>query len=162
MTWCWPLFGVAPEFPDAPGCFGSVRKHDVHTGVDLYAPEGSPVLAVEDGVVVAIEKFTGPSAGSPWWNDTMAVLIEGETGVVCYGEIKLATGIREASRVSRGDVVGYVLTVLSKDKGRPRSMLHIELYDMGVRASPIWLLDEERPRGLRDPTGYLHRAAFSS
>jgi hypothetical protein len=42
-----------------PGAFAARRRHDVHTGVDLYCSEGEPVLAVEDGDVVNVEPFTG-------------------------------------------------------------------------------------------------------
>ena len=76
------------RWPDKEGKFGAVRKYDVHTGVDLYCESGSAVHAVEDGIVVNIENFTGPLAGSSWWNDTKSVLIEGKYGVVCYGEIE--------------------------------------------------------------------------
>ena len=65
MNWRWPLWCGPAELPDEPGRFGTVRKHEVHTGVDLYTYPGMPVLAVEAGVVVAIEKFTGLEAGSP-------------------------------------------------------------------------------------------------
>ncbi len=70
-----------------PGAFGVLRKHHTHEGVDLYATEGEAVYAVEKGVVIAVEDFTGPKAGSPWWLDTQSVLIEGAVGVVCYGEL---------------------------------------------------------------------------
>lgn len=53
MTWAWPLWEGPAALPDGPGRFGAVRKHDVHTGIDLYTYPGMPVLAVEDGVVVA-------------------------------------------------------------------------------------------------------------
>src|SRR6185369_11326283 len=73
--------------PPHPGAFAAVRAHHVHEGVDLYCPEGTCVTAVEAGEVVAIVAFTGPRAGSPFWLDTDAVLVEGPTGVVVYGEL---------------------------------------------------------------------------
>ena len=50
--------------PDIPipnhyGAYLQKRKHDVHTGVDLYAEDGSTVYAVEDGEVVIVKWFTG-------------------------------------------------------------------------------------------------------
>lgn len=158
MTWLWPLWCGPAELPDEPGRFGAVRKHDIHTGVDLYTYPGMPVLAVEDGVVVAIEKFTGPEAGSPWWNDTEAVLVEGASGVVCYGEIAAQVGIAVGARVKREDCLGCVKTVLRKDKGRPRTMLHFELYEHGTRESVWWRLGEPRPSNLLDPTERLEEA----
>lgn len=158
MIWRWPLWCGPAELPDEPGRFGAIRKHDVHTGVDLYTYPGMPVLAVEDGVVVGIEDFTGPKAGSPWWNDTQAVLVEGESGVVCYGELGVPKELKIGSQIRREDCVGCVKPVLLKDKGRPRTMLHFELYAHGVRETVWWHLGEPRPAGLLDPTERLERA----
>lgn len=158
MTWRWPLWCGPAGLPDEPGRFGAVRRHDVHTGVDLYTYSGMPVLAVEEGVVVAVEKFTGPAAGSPWWNDTEAVLVEGASGVVCYGEIAAREEIVVGAHVQREDCVGCVKTVLRKDKGRPMTMLHVELYEHGARETVWWRHGESRPQGLLDPTARLEQA----
>jgi hypothetical protein len=32
MVWLWPLKNSPPLFPDEPGCFGTQRVTDVHTG----------------------------------------------------------------------------------------------------------------------------------
>ncbi len=158
MTWRWPLARRTHPLPEAPaaGAFGAVRRHDVHTGVDLYAEPGDEVLAVEDGVVVAVEDFTGPRAGSPWWHDTRAALVEGASGVVLYGELDPSVAVGDPVR--RGDVVGRVRTVLRHDKGLPMTMLHLELYAPGARASTWWRRGEPRPESLRDPTGLLRDA----
>ena len=113
MNWNWPL-PVRPEIPtgDHPGSFGAVRKHDVHTGVDLYCDPGTEVYAVEDGVVVEIEDFTGPKAESPWWHETQAILVEGESGVVLYGEVEALVEVGD--KITTGQVVGKVKTVLKK------------------------------------------------
>lgn len=155
LGWRWPLFEGPWGMPDGPGRFGAVRRHDVHTGVDLYTYPGMSVLAVEDGVVVAIEDFTGPRAGSPWWNDTQAVLVEGESGVVCYGEVVPPRELRVGDRVEREQYVGGVRPVLKKDKGRPTTMLHVELYTHGSRETVWWRHGEPRPTSLLDPTGHL-------
>jgi hypothetical protein len=139
--------------PSPHGEFGAVRKHDIHTGVDLYCEPGSPVYAIEDGVVVAIEDFTGPEAGSPWWHSTKAVLVEGTSGVICYGEI--SPSIELHARVATGDVVGKVLTVLKNDKGLPMSMLHVELYRARTTKTVWWKLNEPRPEELLDITSLL-------
>lgn len=136
-----------------PGAFGFVRKHHTHEGVDLYAPEGTPVCAVEDGVVVRIEPFTGPSAQSPWWQDTDAVFVEGSSGVVVYGEIVPRGDLKEGMILQAGDMVGAVKAVLREDKGRPSAMLHLELHDKGARQAPAW--EHARPSTLLDPTDYL-------
>jgi len=137
-----------------PGAFGVVRKHHVHEGVDLYAPVGTPVYAVESGAVVRVLPMTGPAAGSPWWFDTKAVMVEGRSGVVVYGEISPA--VQEGRVIFAGDVVGHVIRVLRHDKGRPTSMLHLELHRMGSRSCLDWNLPPAKPpEQLLDPTPHL-------
>lgn len=140
---------IAPH----PGAFGVQRRHHIHEGVDLYCPEGTAVRAVEPGIVVAVIAFTGEAADppSPWWNNTEAVMIEGESGVVLYGEI---TSIREVGdHVDTNTLVGFVIEVLKTYKGRPMSMLHLELHRKGTCDSLEWVVD--RPSSLLDPTSHL-------
>ena len=143
---------------DHVGAFGTVRKHHVHEGVDLYCDEGEPVYAVESGTVVAIEDFTGEATGTEeFWHDTKAVLIEGASGVVNYGEIDPAEGITVGLEIHAGGCVGKVLRVLRKDKGRPLTMLHLELYEVGARETVEWTTEDSAspPGGLKDPTELL-------
>lgn len=99
-----PYVPVAPH----PGAFGVSRKHDVHTGVDLYASESTPVYAIEDGKIVEILEFTGEGADppSPWWNRTQAVLVEGRSGVILYGEVS-ASWISTKPGFTEGLVLPY-------------------------------------------------------
>ena len=137
--------------PPLHGQYGAVRKHDVHTGVDLYAPDGASVVAVESGIVVAIGAFTGPQAGSPWWADTSYVMVEGPSGVVLYGEV--SPDCKVGDLVPEGHLVGAVKRALVKDKGLPTSMLHVELYSKGTRVCcESWLPGQPKPEGLQDPS----------
>ncbi len=143
--------------PPHPGAFGVARAHHVHEGVDLYCAEGTPVQAVEAGMIVAIIPFTGPKAGSDWWHDTDAVLVEGSSGVVLYGEI--SSGEKQVGdTVQRGETLGQVKQVLKTDKGRPMSMLHLEFHDAGTRDAYEWTVAGGRPPSLRDPTRFLKAA----
>lgn len=153
--WC----GFIPQSPH-PGSFGAVRKHDVHCGVDLYVPDEVPVHAVEDGIVVAIEEYTGPKAESPWWLPTQAILVEGVSGVVCYGEVK-PHNLTEGAKVVARQHIAHVAPVLGEHKVRPdilhhsRFMLHFELYEHGTDESVWWYKDDEKPSNLLDPTQKL-------
>jgi len=154
----WTGLPLSPH----PGAYGVQRKHHRHEGVDLYAPEGTAVHAMEPGTVVAvIAAFTGPGATppSPWWLDTSAVLVEGASGVVLYGEITPAPGLVLGSRLDRGTMIGRIRQVLAKDKGRPMSMLHLELHEHGTRVDSEWTVDGVSPPSLRDPTPMLMEAA---
>lgn len=114
------------------------------------------VFAVEPGIVVAIQDFTGERANppSPWWENTMAVLVEGESGVVVYGEIQ-PVALEVGRELRRGEQIGCVTKVLKKDKGRPMSMLHLELHQPGTRDTYEWPVDGPRPISLLDPTEKL-------
>lgn len=156
MKWIWPLPGVEMVVPGSmphPGSFGAIRKHDIHTGIDLYCQPEQEVLAVEDGEVVLIENFTGASANppSPWWHETKAVLIEGLSGVVVYGEIRPLEDITVGQKIKQGQVIGNVITVLKKDKGTPTTMLHLELYKPGTRETVVWNIGEPQPDSLLSP-----------
>jgi murein DD-endopeptidase MepM/ murein hydrolase activator NlpD len=155
MSWLWPIPSVKKSIPgkDTQGFFGAVRKHDIHTGVDIYCNPNCKVIAVESGVVKHIENFTGPSAGSPWWRETKAVWVEGDSGVVVYGELDPIVNIGDS--INAGDTIGYVQTVLANDKGLPMTMLHIELYTKGMTETVWWRHEEEKPESLLDPTEFL-------
>lgn len=154
---------IAPLFPmpyipigQHPGSFGVERHQHVHTGVDLYAPYGCPVRAMEAGKIIAIDWFTGPSIKMPWWNDTRAVYVEGASGVFNYGEIQEAPNLKVGMTVEQGQILGHVLIVLKKFKGRPMSMLHIELYDHGYTDTwGEWKMGDPKPEHLHDPTPHL-------
>jgi murein DD-endopeptidase MepM/ murein hydrolase activator NlpD len=159
MTWFQPLQNM--QFPIGLGEFAAVRKHHTHEGVDLYGEPDDNVYAVEDGIVVAYEWFTGENSKppSPWWNNTEAVLIEGDSGVVVYGEISILPNIKKVGTlVKRGQHIGNLVTVLKKDKGRPMTMLHLELYIKGIRKTGAWDHGLEKPEGLLDPTDYLRKS----
>ena len=127
---------------DHPGAFACQRKHEKHTGVDLYCKDDTDIRAVESGIVVGIEHFTGEWDNSPWWNNTDCVLIEGPTGVVCYGEIEPVDTLKVGDSVAQGEYIADVRQVLKEGKhrhdipGHSTSMLHMELYPHGtVKAS---------------------------
>lgn len=164
MTWlqsdygnstCTPPTSLGLPLGNHPGAFARIRKNHIHEGVDLYVANRTPIMAVEKGVIVAIENFTGKSAGSPWWQETQAVLIEGKSGVVLLGEIELNPTLKLGQSVEAGEVLGVVKPVLSIFKGRPMSMLHLELHEHGVRESKSWNIDSPKPLSLKDPTPYL-------
>lgn len=152
-----PPGATALPLPPHPGGYGVTRKHHCHEGVDFYCPAGTPVTAVEAGRVVAVIAFTGPAAQSPWWHDTQAVMVEGASGVVLYGEI--AADVVVGETVEAGQRLGHVVQVLREDKGRPLSMLHLELHAAGTRDCAEWPVGAPAPATLRDPTPFLQPLA---
>lgn len=147
--------------PEEPGSFGAIRKYDCHTGVDLYCQFMQPVYAIESGLIKRVGHFTGPKVNTPWWNDTDFILIEGKSGCILYGEIQLPSHFikpTENEYVDEGTLLGYVIPVLKKDKGRPMNMLHIELYEHGYDGDGVvWERRDPRPKQLQDITPLLKR-----
>jgi len=137
------------------GAFGAKRKHDIHTGVDLYCNDGDSVFAIESGTIVLIEEFTGEKANSEWWNATKAIHIEGNHGVIVYGEVEPNIELFEGLAVKSGQQIGKVKQVLKHDKGRPMCMLHVELYKQGSRQSCTWKEDKPQNDNLLNPTEML-------
>ena len=148
---------------EEPGSFGALRKLDIHTGVDLYCKKGASVFPVEPGKVVSIGPFTGKKTGTEWWNDTEYLAVEGNSGVVVYGEIEVNQELRVGNPVYHDTKLGKVLTVL---KHKPRtairnhsmSMLHLELYRsffFGDEICQVWTDASKRDKNLLDPTPYL-------
>lgn len=138
MNWLFPLldcFGI-PVFPH-PGCFGYPRKDTFHTGVDLYTNDGELVFNMETGKVVSIEHFTGEWDNSPWWNNTDCILVEGASGVICYGEVDVRTDIKIGDTIQRGQIIARIKRVIKEGRERPEitgwspSMLHVEWYPHG-------------------------------
>jgi murein DD-endopeptidase MepM/ murein hydrolase activator NlpD len=142
-----------------PGAFGFQRARQVHTGVDLYCPPGTPVCAMEAGRVVAVLPFTGTHAKSPWWLNTWVVLVEGASGVFVYGHLK--PGAELGEYLAPGSFIGQVLQVLRDGSGRPTSMLHLELNAGGVREPTSWPDVNAKPATLLDPTPILLAIAGS-
>jgi hypothetical protein len=143
------------------GLFGATRKHDVHTGLDLYAEDGSLVTCIKGGVIKEVFQFTGETVGTPWWEDTYAVLVSSESIEILYGEV-YNPRLRKDSTVGLGDVIGKVKRVLKVDKGvTPVSMLHLEVWEKDTFSRDvIWGKDEERPEGLLNPLWYLGTEGF--
>lgn len=165
MTWKFPLYQWSGTIPtnDHPGSFAAIRRFDIHTGVDLYVSEPCLVYAVESGMVVGVEDFTGPNADSPWWLPTKAILVEGPSGVVAYGEVA-PLWPKVGDFVDQGEMIARVSPVLPEEKQRTdipnhsRFMLHFELYDHGTKKTVWWKLNEPAPDNLRDPTELLQMA----
>jgi len=136
------------------GAFGVKRRYDIHKGVDLYCPQGTLIHSVEDGKVVDLRWFTGEKAGSPWWRNTQGISIEGETGVVVYGEMMIPS-FKKGDVVKKDDVLGTVEQVMVKDNDRPLAMLHFALHRHAVLSNGRWDIGKPQPSGLIDPTNRL-------
>lgn len=151
----WMLKNKSPTLPNKGdvGDFGVRRSFYHHPGLDIYCDINTEVQAMEDGIVVCIDVFTGPNSNppSPWWFETYSILIEGKSGVLGYCEIKPVENIGLGSQIKEGQTLGYVTPVLKKDKGNGVSMLHLEYYTHGTKEHVTWELDKPKPIQLLNP-----------
>jgi murein DD-endopeptidase MepM/ murein hydrolase activator NlpD len=156
----------------SPGSFWEDRGDRHHCGIDIYAPEGSDVIAIENGKVIDIGLFTS-SLWIPYWNTTYYILIKNTLGYICkYAELR-DVNVDVDNQVSSGRLIGHVGQVLNNQnitKKSPSyikkllrknklSMLHLEL----LKAPPIhpkkylggnWY-GSKKPRYFVNPTSYL-------
>lgn len=157
----WPLKNLAPNIPEegSLGDFASKRSFYFHSGIDLYCSKGQEVIAIEDGIVISFDCFTGPNSKppSPWWNETFSVMVEGESGVIAYCELLIADPLDIGDRIKAGDSIGHIVPVLKKDKGNGTAMLHLEQYVPGVMESVTWVLGTPQPPELINPRNLLNK-----
>lgn len=152
------IFNKRVDIPieNHPGSFGFVRKNHIHEGIDLYTNFLEPVYSISSGKIIDISQFTGEKVNSPWWNDTWAVLVEHDDFVINYGEIKPSKKLYINQIIKTKTLIGYVVPVLKKDKGRPMNMLHFECYTKDTKKSlSCWQLNTEKPKNLINPTDLL-------
>ncbi len=173
----WPVPGSrGTKVPlEGRGSFWEDRGDRRHCGVDLYAPHGSDVYAVEDGRVLDTGIMTSPDV-MPYWNITYYAFIRHGTLVARYGELHDVT-VAPGDETRGGDVIGHVGTVLNSRAVTDEapayiqqlsardavSMLHFELYRTVPEENAAYLggnwFGDYQPGSLVDPTEYLKQAA---
>lgn len=120
------------EFSRVTSGFSSARFHPVlkemraHKGIDFGAPIGTRVRATGDGVV----EFAGRKGG---YGNMIMLRHQGRYETV-YGHLsRFAKGLHAGTRVSQGDVIGYVgMTGLATGPH-----LHYEFRVAGVQRNPL-------------------------
>lgn len=136
-----PVRDVEPG--DLYDSFGDLRSGGRrHRAIDISAPEGTPVLAADDGTITS--KSSGELGGKYLFQ-------EDDTGSFVYYYAHLdgyAWGLAEGDRVRRGDVLGYVGTTGNAPVGAPH--LHFAIYKVvpgtrgpGVPVNPYDVLRGE-------------------
>lgn len=157
----WQYEVQIPVGKEHPGAFGFERKNHIHEGVDIYTKPQELVYLPQALWVHGWIDFTGPSVGMPWWNDTKALVCHTQCGkTILFGEIVPSTqGLSEQvipGWYEQGHCIGQVHPVLTKDKGRPRHMVHVEMYDrVCYQSVGLWQKGNPKPDALMDPTDWL-------
>jgi len=145
----WPVpnsYSKKVPIKGTPGSFWEDRGERRHCGIDIYAPEGSEVISIDDGIVIETGTFTTQDI-IPYWNETNYVLIKNQDSFIFrYAELENIT-VKINEFVKGGQLIGYVGTVLNLDKitnNSPQyiqeikkknicSMLHLEVYNSKLK-----------------------------
>ncbi len=98
-----------------------------HTGIDMAAAGGTPILASSDGVVT--------SAGDAGAYGNQVILDHGSAKSTMYGHMQ-GFNVEPGQTVKKGDVIGYVGTTgLSTG-----NHLHWETWENGTPVNPMTFL----------------------
>jgi murein DD-endopeptidase MepM/ murein hydrolase activator NlpD len=120
-TLLFPVPSVLPR--DVRDTFAEGRDGHPHEAVDILAPRGTSVLAVDDGRVVKL--FTSVRGG-------LTVYQFDPTETYCYYYAHLdryAEGLKEGVFLRRGSLVGYVGTTGNAPRNTPH--LHFAVFKLG-------------------------------
>ncbi len=94
----------------------------LHEAIDMLAPTGTPVLAVEDGKIVKL--FVSKAGGI-----TIYQFDPSSRFVYYYAHLdKYASGLAEGKAVQRGQIIGYVGTSGNAPKNTPH--LHFAIFQL--------------------------------
>lgn len=116
-----PVAGVQPR--QLSDSFNEVHSGQRHEAIDIMAPRGTPVVAVEDGKVAKL--FTSKPGGI-----TIYQFDPTEKFAYYYAHLdKYAQGIVEGKHVSRGEVIGYVGSTGNASAQAPH--LHFAIFVLG-------------------------------
>jgi|GEM_PF-2619262 murein DD-endopeptidase MepM/ murein hydrolase activator NlpD len=133
--------GFAPRYPfnqklptcaeagGGTGAFGASRMggRRKHAGCDIYGSVGTPIVAIEEGVVIAREYS--------FYCGTNAIEVRHPSGrVMRYGEIQAGS----AGHLSQGEQIqkGQMLAKIGKLSCYTQAMLHFEMYS-GSKSGPL-------------------------
>lgn len=118
----WPLPGhtyISCHFGEADA-FGNAG----HRGIDIPAPEGTPILAAHSGTVI----ISG-------WNNSYGnqVLLDNGAGLSTRYAHMTQTAVTAGETVTAGQVIGYV----GSTGDSTGDHLHFEIMQSGVRMNPL-------------------------
>ena len=117
------LFPVPAVSPAAMSdSFAEARGTRSHLAVDVLAPRGSPVVAVDDGTLARL-------SSSPAGGISVYQLDAAERYCFFYAHLeRYAAGVAEGQPVKRGQVIGYVGTTGNAPPGTPH--LHFAIHEV--------------------------------
>lgn len=146
--YAFPVYGEAVTIADD---FGGPRQIGPHQGNDIFAPFGSPVLAVADGRLAKVG--TLPVSGNRLW------LITDAGDAFFYAHLSSFSPLAETGRrVKAGDVLGFVGNTGDAEPTPPH--VHFEIHGGGMdrlASDPHAVLLTWQRRDDVEPSEWLRR-----
>lgn len=173
----WP---VPESYTDELPKFGSLgsfwrdRGDRYHCGIDIFAPPGSAVIAIESGQVVDKGIFTSPSHNR-YWNTTSYITIKSSENILYKYASLSQTFIHVGDFIEGGQDIGLIGLVINKFKIAPQtpmfvreyiennlmSMLHLEMYKSPISEVRPYsggnYFGRTKPDSLLDPNVFLYQ-----
>lgn len=116
-----PVHGVAPH--KLVDNYTQARGGRTHEAIDIMAPRGTPVYAVDDGTLVRL--FTSKPGGL-----TVYQFDPDRNLAYYYAHLdRYAEGVKEGMRLRRGDLIGYVGVSGNSNPNAPH--LHFAVFRLG-------------------------------
>lgn len=127
----------------SPRPWGSSSPTGKHKAIDIRANENDPVVVPTDGVIVGDTGWVGEG--------TRGVLFQSYGGpMLVFGAVAPGSYPAKGTELKRGELVARIGRYPKGD-----SMLHFEVYKVGVRKRVRWPYDQPQPPQLVDPHAYL-------
>jgi hypothetical protein len=154
------------------GSFWENRGDRHHTGVDIFAPPGSEVVACDSGYVIDVGEFQVPEK-SKYINKSYFVSIKTEDNFIYkYAElsevyVNMGDYVLEGTPIGQIDIIinpenldyktpDYIFDMVDDDR---LSMLHLEIYLAPITEVKPYesgnFLGDEKPYSLIDPGFFL-------
>jgi murein DD-endopeptidase MepM/ murein hydrolase activator NlpD len=131
IDFVWPVGGEISSIFGLRRFFNE-QERNPHTGLDIAAAEGTPVLAAADGTVIETGDF--------FFSGNMVYVDHGQGLISLYAHLS-RIDVMPGDRLKRGDVLGAV-----GQTGRVTGAhLHFAVLTNGVLVDPLYLLPGQQP-----------------
>lgn len=117
-----PVAGIAPA--SLADSYRQARGGGPHEAIDILAPEGTPVVAVDDGRVAKLFTSKGGGGLTVYHFDP-----EGRLAYYYAHLARYADGLKQGDPVRKGQVIGYVGHTGNADPAAPH--LHFAVFRLG-------------------------------
>lgn len=147
QTFVMPITGgtISKAFSDDIAVFSqTMNDYRIHTGVDIYAPVGTPVVCCADGVIenVWLDPFDGMCIMIDHGNDIRSLY--------CNLSEELPKTISVGAAIMQGETIGGVGETMAIEQS-DTSHLHFEISENDVPVDPVtYLIPSEDDEGYED------------